>query len=310
MEAFASAVDVAAAIRRREVSPVEVLDACLGLVDKLNPSLNAVIWRNDEDGRAEAQALADALVTGAVEPGPFAGVPIPIKDLTPVEGWPVTYGSFGAPLGPSRRWRARHRVAAGRRLRPVREDQHPRVRSPDGGRELPLRHHPQPVGSPLLARRFERRGGGGRGSRDVPRGPRQRRRWFDQDPGVVLRTGGSEAQPGPGSGPVPGLVRHGGGRRGVPDRPRRRRHPRLHQRARPALLGERPRPRASLRRRGGSGARSAAFRPLLHLSSRPPGGRGAPGRGAKRPAFSSRASATRWRSSRATSSTRPPSAPS
>jgi amidase len=101
VDTFASAVDVAAAIRIRTISPVEVLDACLGHVDKLNPELNAVIWRNDEEARAEAQALSDALVSGVVEPGPFAGVPIPIKDLTPVEGWPVTYGSFGAPEGTS-----------------------------------------------------------------------------------------------------------------------------------------------------------------------------------------------------------------
>ncbi len=84
-------------------SPVEVLDACLAQVDKLNPALNAVIWRNDDEARAEAQALADAigLASGVVDPGPFAGVPIPIKDLTPVESWPVTYGSFGAPEGTS-----------------------------------------------------------------------------------------------------------------------------------------------------------------------------------------------------------------
>jgi amidase len=101
MDAFLSAVDVASAIRRRTISPVEVLDACLAGVDKLNPELNAVIWRNDDEARAEAQALADAIVSGVVEPGPFAGVPIPVKDLTAVEGWPVTYGSFGASPGPS-----------------------------------------------------------------------------------------------------------------------------------------------------------------------------------------------------------------
>ncbi|MGH9016374.1 MAG: amidase, partial [Acidimicrobiales bacterium] len=101
MDTFASALEVAAAIRTGAVSPVEVLDHCLAQVDALNPGLNAVIWRNDDEARAEAQALADAIASGVVEPGPFAGVPIPVKDLTPVEGWPVTYGSFGAPPGPS-----------------------------------------------------------------------------------------------------------------------------------------------------------------------------------------------------------------
>src|ERR1700689_1029143 len=97
METFASALEVAAAVRSRAISPVELLDSCLSQVDKLNPTLNAVIGRNDEEGRAEAQALADAIVSGVIEPGPFAGVPIPIKDLTAVEGWPVTYGSSAAP---------------------------------------------------------------------------------------------------------------------------------------------------------------------------------------------------------------------
>ena len=51
----ASALDLAAALRARELSAVELLDACLAAVDARNPELNAVIWRNDEDARAAAQ---------------------------------------------------------------------------------------------------------------------------------------------------------------------------------------------------------------------------------------------------------------
>jgi amidase len=94
-----SALDLAAALRDRELSAVELLDACLAAVDERNPELNAVIWRNDEAARAAA-AAADARIA-AGERAPFLGVPIPIKDLTAVAGWPVTYGSFGAPEGPS-----------------------------------------------------------------------------------------------------------------------------------------------------------------------------------------------------------------
>jgi amidase len=100
MEPFTSALDVAAAIRAREVSPVEVLDACLERIDRLNPELNAVIWRDDDEARAAAKAAADAVVAGDALP-PFHGVPIPIKDLTPVAGWPTTYGSHGAADTPS-----------------------------------------------------------------------------------------------------------------------------------------------------------------------------------------------------------------
>jgi amidase len=96
---WASATELAAGIRRRELSSVELTDACLAAVDAVNPALNAVTWRNDEQARVAA-ADADRRVA-AGEEAPFLGVPIPIKDLTPVAGWPVTYGSHGAPEAPS-----------------------------------------------------------------------------------------------------------------------------------------------------------------------------------------------------------------
>jgi len=95
---FRSARDLAAAIRAREISPLEVLEASLARVDAVNDRLNAVIWRNDDDARARARQATDALAkAGDTELPPFYGVPIPIKDLTPVAGWPVTYGSWAAP---------------------------------------------------------------------------------------------------------------------------------------------------------------------------------------------------------------------
>jgi amidase len=95
-----SALDLAAALRRRELSAVELLDACLAEVDARNPELNAVTWRNDEEARASAEA-ADRRLAADEPDAPFLGVPMPIKDLTPVAGWPVTFGSYGAPEGPS-----------------------------------------------------------------------------------------------------------------------------------------------------------------------------------------------------------------
>jgi amidase len=93
-----SALELAAALRARELSAVELLDACLAAVDAANPTLNAVIWRNDAEARAAAEAADRRLAEPDGAP-PFLGVPMPIKDLTPVAGWPVTYGSRGAPEG-------------------------------------------------------------------------------------------------------------------------------------------------------------------------------------------------------------------
>jgi amidase len=98
---FSSALELAAALRRRELSAVELLEACLAAVDSLNPTLNAVTWRNDVEARAAAEAADRRLADGDGADGsmPFLGVPLPIKDLTPVAGWPVTFGSRGAPEG-------------------------------------------------------------------------------------------------------------------------------------------------------------------------------------------------------------------
>ncbi|MHB8430127.1 MAG: amidase family protein [Acidimicrobiales bacterium] len=80
---------------------MEVLDATLARIDARNPALNAVIWRNDDDARDAARALGNRIASGTSDLAPFAGVPIPIKDLTPVMGQPLTNGSFGAPDGVS-----------------------------------------------------------------------------------------------------------------------------------------------------------------------------------------------------------------
>ncbi len=95
-----SALDLAAALRARELSAVELLEACLQAVDARNPELNAIVWRDDETARAAARD-ADARLAAGDDDAPFLGVPIPIKDLTAVAGWPLTFGSHGAPEGPS-----------------------------------------------------------------------------------------------------------------------------------------------------------------------------------------------------------------
>src|SRR5271168_1235822 len=103
MDEQASAIDTAAAIRTMDISPLEVWGATLARIDARNPELNAVIWRNDEGARAEAKALGDRIAAGDTDLPPFAGVPLPIKDLLAVAGQPVTYGSRGAGDAPAER---------------------------------------------------------------------------------------------------------------------------------------------------------------------------------------------------------------
>lgn len=97
MDAFRSAIDWARAIRTRQVSPVEVVDLYLERVDRLDPQLNAFSFRADDEVRAAARSAADAVVsTPADELAPFHGVPLPVKDLNNVAGWPTSHGSRGS----------------------------------------------------------------------------------------------------------------------------------------------------------------------------------------------------------------------
>ena len=101
MTRFDSALDLAAAIRERRISPTEALEGYLAQVDRLDPTLNAFALRDDERARADAAAATELVASTPVEElPPFCGVPMPIKDLNQVEGWPTTHGSRAVPERP------------------------------------------------------------------------------------------------------------------------------------------------------------------------------------------------------------------
>jgi aspartyl-tRNA(Asn)/glutamyl-tRNA(Gln) amidotransferase subunit A len=90
--AFAPAYVLAAAIRRRELSPVELMDATLERIARVNPALNAFVALRADEARAEARAIAERIARGE-DPGPLAGIPFGVKDLEDLAGLPTTYGS-------------------------------------------------------------------------------------------------------------------------------------------------------------------------------------------------------------------------
>lgn len=103
IDPFTPAVELAAAIRRKEVSPVELADCFLERMDRLDPRLNAFCHRADDDVRKAASTAADAVARAASvdDLPPFHGVPLPVKDLADVAGWPTTHGSAGAGQTPA-----------------------------------------------------------------------------------------------------------------------------------------------------------------------------------------------------------------
>lgn len=99
MDPFDSAVNLAKAVRSKQLSPVEIIETYLERIDRHNPDINAFIWRNDDEVRAAARRAEHAVTTGESLP-PFHGVPIPIKDLNSVAGQPNTFGSLGVSDAP------------------------------------------------------------------------------------------------------------------------------------------------------------------------------------------------------------------
>src|SRR5256714_4024981 len=85
MDPFASALEQAAAVRRREVSARELVDAYLERIELLNPRLNAYWLTTPELAREQADHVAPD--------GPLAGAATSVKDLVAMAGYPLTFGS-------------------------------------------------------------------------------------------------------------------------------------------------------------------------------------------------------------------------
>ena len=88
---FSSAAELAAAIRAREVSASEVLEAHLAQIARHNPALNAVVTLDIEGARSRAKQADDALARGEVW-GPLHGVPFTLKDAHATAGMRTTTG--------------------------------------------------------------------------------------------------------------------------------------------------------------------------------------------------------------------------
>lgn len=87
-----SAVELASLIANRSISPVEVLDAHLDVIARVNPKLNAIVTLADASARAVAKN-AEAAVMRGDHLGALHGLPVVIKDITPTAGIRTTYGS-------------------------------------------------------------------------------------------------------------------------------------------------------------------------------------------------------------------------
>lgn len=91
--AYSSAGDVAARIAAGSLSPVDVVDNALARMEQVQPRLNCFtsVWASE--ARAAARAAASDVAAGRPL-GPLHGVPIALKETTPIAGRPFTVGSL------------------------------------------------------------------------------------------------------------------------------------------------------------------------------------------------------------------------
>ena len=89
---FISAIQLASMIRDRKVSAREVMQAHLAQIERVNPTVNAIVTLVADRAMADATAADDDLAHGRSR-GPLHGLPIAHKDLVATKGIRTTQGS-------------------------------------------------------------------------------------------------------------------------------------------------------------------------------------------------------------------------
>ncbi len=89
---FLPITELAPRIASGDVKPTELLDACIDHIEADDERVNAFITRTFDFARGQAAALGEEARRGDLR-GPLHGIPIAIKDLFDLEGFPMTAGS-------------------------------------------------------------------------------------------------------------------------------------------------------------------------------------------------------------------------
>ncbi len=95
-----TAAELSTAFANRDLSPVEVTEACLARIEALDAEINAFCLVDPEVSRRQAEESEKRWLEGAPL-SPLDGVPVAIKDLLLTKGWPTRRGSLIVdPKGP------------------------------------------------------------------------------------------------------------------------------------------------------------------------------------------------------------------
>ena len=88
---FATADQLALAVRTKQISAAELLELTFQRIDRINPTLNAIVWESREEAKTRARRADDALAKGHAV-GALHGVPVTIKESFAYRGSPNIRG--------------------------------------------------------------------------------------------------------------------------------------------------------------------------------------------------------------------------
>src|SRR5262249_41220442 len=90
---YTPAVELMAALRRKEISSGELTGALLSRIERVNPAINAFVTVLADQAIEHAQEADRQRVTGDPDKlGALHGFPVTVKDLTPTAGVRTTFG--------------------------------------------------------------------------------------------------------------------------------------------------------------------------------------------------------------------------
>lgn len=89
---YCSALELGTLVSTKKISPTEVLDAYEKRIAEVNPKINAIVYTKFDEARIKAKELEERIAKGDYV-GPFAGVPVGLKDFLPSKkGWTASHG--------------------------------------------------------------------------------------------------------------------------------------------------------------------------------------------------------------------------
>lgn len=89
-----TATEMAAALRRGDATPRELLDDARGQVDRVDPTVHAFLCRTDEVAERQVERATELLRDRGAAAPPLCGIPIALKDVLCLQGCPTTAGSL------------------------------------------------------------------------------------------------------------------------------------------------------------------------------------------------------------------------